>query len=219
MVMRRLVPVLFAISLAACVSASAAANAVPPPAVDAALAPGRSMQTAVVAGGCFWGIQAIFEHVRGVVRAVSGYSGGSAATATYDTVGDGMTGHAESVEISYDASQITFGQLLQVFFSVGLDPTEVNRQGPDEGTQYRSVIFYATDEQQHIASAYISQLDAAGVYSAKIATQVVPLKAFYPAEPEHQDFFKRNPENLYIRMYDLPKVQNLEALFPNLYVR
>lgn len=189
----------------------------PKPAVDEALASSPGQETAVVAGGCFWGIQAVFQHVKGVVSATSGYSGGAANTAEYETVSTGSTGHAESVKIVYDPSKVTFGELLQVFFSVAHDPTELNRQGPDQGTQYRSVIFYGNAEQKKIADAYIAQLDQTKVYSQKIVTQVVPLKAFYPAEGYHQNYATLHPDNPYIARFDAPKVAALEKVFPQLY--
>ncbi len=189
----------------------------PNPAVDAALATDKAQQTAVIAGGCFWGIQAVFQHVKGVISATSGYSGGAANTAEYELVSNGDTGHAESVKITYDPSQITYGQLLRVFFSVAHDPTQLNRQGPDTGTQYRSSIFYASDEQKRIAEAYIAQLDRAKVFSRPIVTQVVPLKAFYAAEAYHQDYATRHPDNPYIVYNDAPKVANLRQQFPDLY--
>jgi peptide-methionine (S)-S-oxide reductase len=189
----------------------------PNPNVDAALATAKSQQTAVVAGGCFWGIQAVFQHVKGVVSATSGYSGGSANTAEYEIVSGGDTGHAESVKIVYDPSQITYGQLLRVFFSVAHDPTQLNRQGPDTGTQYRSSIFYGNDEQKRIAEAYIAQLDKTKVFPRPIVTQVVLLKAFYPAEPYHQDYAAHHPDNPYIVYNDAPKVANLRQQFPDLY--
>jgi peptide-methionine (S)-S-oxide reductase len=196
-----------------------AVGPVPSPSLDAPLAPATGQpRTAVLAGGCFWGVQAVFQHVRGVTRAVSGYSGGSAWTAHYQLVSSGATGHAESVEVTYDPSQLTYGQLLRVFFSVAHDPTELNRQGPDEGSQYRSAIFYADAEQQRIAEGYVAQLDRAGVFGRKIATQVVPLKAFHAAEAYHQDFATRHPEHPYIRINDAPKVASLQRLFPDLYV-
>lgn len=189
----------------------------PKPAVDEALASSPGQETAVVAGGCFWGIQAVFQHVKGVVSATSGYSGGAANTAEYETVSTGSTGHAESVKIVYDPSKVTYGELLQVFFSVAHDPTELNRQGPDQGTQYRSVIFYGNAEQKKIADAYIAQLDQTKVYSQKIVTQVVPLKAFYPAEGYHQNYATLHPDNPYIARFDAPKVAALEKVFPQLY--
>ncbi len=201
----------------ACSTANAAGVAAPSPVVDAAKAPQSGTQTAVLAGGCFWGIQAVFQHVKGVTNATSGYSGGDARTAEYETVSTGETGHAESVKITYDPAQITYGDLLRVFFSVAHDPTELNRQGPDDGTQYRSVIFYGNDEQKKIAEAYISQLDTAKVFPRAIVTQVVPLKAFYPAEAYHQDYAKIHPNDMYIVFNDAPKVAHLREEFPNLY--
>jgi len=187
------------------------------PSLDAAMADAKTEQTAVLAGGCFWGVQAVFEHIKGVTSATSGYSGGSLKTAQYELVSTGDTGHAESVQITYDPSQITYGRILQIFFSVVHDPTELNRQGPDEGTQYRSVIFYHSDEQKRIAEAYIAQLDEAKVFRHRIVTQVVPLKAFYPAEAYHQDYFARHPDNPYIVYNDAPKLVHLREQFPNLY--
>jgi peptide-methionine (S)-S-oxide reductase len=191
--------------------------ALPDPAVDTPLAAKSGKETAVVAGGCFWGIQAVFQHVKGVKEATSGYSGGSAATAEYERVGTGQTGHAESVKVTFDPSRISYGQLLKVFFSVAHDPTQLNRQGPDTGSQYRSVVFYANDEQKHIAEAYISQLDQAKLYSGPIVTQVVPLKGFYPAESYHQDYAALHPDNPYIAINDAPKVDHLRQQFPDLY--
>jgi peptide-methionine (S)-S-oxide reductase len=192
-------------------------DALPDPAVDPASAPSAGPQTAVIAGGCFWGIQAVFQHVKGVVSATSGYSGGSAATAHYEQVGEGNTGHAESVKVTFDPAQISYGQLLKVFFSVAHDPTELNRQGPDDGTQYRSVIFYANDQQKHIAESYISQLQAAKSFRNPIVTQVVPLQGFYTAEAYHQNYATLHPDNPYIFMNDAPKVEHLRKQFPNLY--
>jgi peptide-methionine (S)-S-oxide reductase len=191
--------------------------ALPDPAVDTPLAAKSAKETAVVAGGCFWGIQAVFQHVKGVKEATSGYSGGSAATAEYERVGTGQTGHAESVKITFDPSRISYGQLLKVFFSVAHDPTQLNRQGPDQGSQYRSVVFYANDDQKHIAEAYISQLDQAKVFSGPIVTQVVPLKGFYAAESYHQDYAALHPDNPYIAINDAPKVDHLRQQFPDLY--
>jgi peptide-methionine (S)-S-oxide reductase len=190
---------------------------VPSPVVDAALTTARAEQTAVVSGGCFWGIQAVFQHVKGVINATSGYSGGAANTAEYELVSNGDTGHAESVRITYDPSQITYGQLLRIFFSVAHDPTQLNRQGPDTGTQYRSSIFYASDEQKRIAEAYIAQLEKAKVFPRPIVTQVAALKAFYPAEAYHQDYAAHHPNNPYIVVNDAPKVANLRQHFPDLY--
>ena len=189
----------------------------PAPAVDAARAATPGRQTAVVAGGCFWGIQAVFQHVKGVISATSGYAGGSAKTAEYEVVSTGETGHAESVQIVYDPSQITYGELLRVFFSVAHDPTQLNRQGPDEGTQYRSVIFYGNDEQKRVAEAYIAQLDQAKVFRHRIVTQVTPLQAFYPAEAYHQNYAALHPNQPYIYYNDAPKVEHLRQEFPDLY--
>ena len=174
-------------------------------------------QVAVLAGGCFWGVDAVFRHVKGVASVVSGYSGGSASTAQYDTVSTGTTGHAESVKITFDPAQVSYGELLRVFFSVATDPTQLNRQGPDEGTQYRSVIFYANEEQKQIALAYIDQMTKAKVFSGPIVTQVVPLRAFYPAEEYHQNFLARNPTYPYIVFNDMPKLRELQKQFPGLY--
>jgi peptide-methionine (S)-S-oxide reductase len=191
--------------------------AFPKPALDAPLAPAKSQQTAVVSGGCFWGIQGVFQHVKGVVSATSGYSGGAADTAHYEDVSTGSTGHAESVKIVYDPSQISYGQILMIFFSVGHNPTELNYQGPDYGTQYRSSIFYSNEHQQKIAEAYIAQLSAAKIYSQPIVTQVVPLQAFYPAEDYHQNYLKLHPYEPYIMINDLPKISSLKKEFPDLY--
>jgi peptide-methionine (S)-S-oxide reductase len=201
----------------ACSAGDRANITLPTPTVDAPMASTSSQRTAVIAGGCFWGIQAVFKHTKGVISAVSGYSGGSAKTAEYELVSTGETGHAESVQITYDPSKITYGQLLRVFFSVAHDPTQLNRQGPDEGTQYRSSIFYGTDEQKRIAEAYIAQLDKTRVFQRPIVTQVVPLKAFYPAEAYHQDYAALHPNNPYIVYNDAPKVVHLREQFPDLY--
>ena len=203
-------------SAVACTAASADA-AMPDPAVDTPSAVAPAVQTAVFAGGCFWGIQAVFEHVKGVVSATSGYAGGSVRDPDYETVSSGTTGHAETVKIVYDASKVSYGQLLKVFFSVAHDPTELNRQGPDVGTQYRSVIFYTDDEQKRVAEAYIRQLTDAKVFSRPIVTQVVPFQAFYAAEAYHQDYAMHHPENPYIRINDLPKVAHLKERFAELY--
>ncbi len=189
---------------------------IPPPAVDNPKAAGP-MQTAVLAGGCFWGVQGVFEHVRGVRKAIAGYAGGERSTADYERVSAGTTGHAESVKIIFDPAKISYGQILQIAFSVVYDPTQLNRQGPDVGTQYRSVIFYADDDQKRIAQAYIAQLDQAHVFARSIVTQVDPLKRFYEAEGYHQDYLIRNPSNLYIVTYDVPKVENFKRTFPELY--
>jgi peptide-methionine (S)-S-oxide reductase len=198
------------------VSAAESAVPLPNPAVDSAHA-ASGTQTAVVAGGCFWGIQAVFQHVKGVQSATSGYSGGAAKTAEYEVVSTGETGHAESVQIKFDPAQISYGQLLKVFFSVAHDPTQLNRQGPDEGSQYRSVIFYDNDEQKRIAEAYISQLEQAKVFSRHIVTQLAPLKSFYAAEGYHQNYATLHPDNPYIAINDAPKVEHLRQQFPDLY--
>ena len=174
-------------------------------------------QVAVFAGGCFWGVDAIFKHVRGVSRVVSGYAGGGAATAQYQIVSTGATGHAESVQVTYDPAQVSYSRLLQIFFSVAHDPTELNRQGPDEGTQYRSAIFYANEAQKKVALSYVDQLSQAKVFSRPIVTQVVPLHDFYPAEEYHQNFLARHPHHPYILLYDLPKLRQLQKQFPALY--
>jgi peptide-methionine (S)-S-oxide reductase len=205
------------VGVVACSAGDRASSIVPNPAMDATLTPSKSEQTAVVSGGCFWGIQAVFQHVKGVISATSGYSGGAAGTAEYELVSNGDTGHAESVKITYDPSQITYGQLLRVFFSVAHDPTQLNRQGPDTGSQYRSSIFYNNDEQKRIAEAFIVQLDKTKVFPHPIVTQVVPLKAFYPAEAYHQDYATRHPDSPYIIYNDAPKVAHLRQQFPDLY--
>lgn len=187
-----------------------------PPAVDNPKAAGP-MQAAVLAGGCFWGVQGVFEHVRGVRKAIAGYAGGERSTAEYKRVGTGSTGHAESVKIIFDPAKISYGQILQIAFSVVHDPTQLNRQGPDVGTQYRSVIFYADDDQKRIAEAYIAQLDQAHVFARPIVTQVDPLKGFYEAEGYHQDYLINNPTDPYIATYDVPKVENFKRAFPELY--
>ncbi|TMH30648.1 MAG: peptide-methionine (S)-S-oxide reductase MsrA [Betaproteobacteria bacterium] len=198
--------------------AHAFAGSFPDPAVDAPKASTPAKATAVFAGGCFWGVDAVFKHVKGVTSATSGYAGGAAATAHYEIVGSGQTGHAEAVEVNYDPRQITYGQLLRVFFSVAHDPTQLNRQGPDVGTQYRSVIFYANPEQQRIAQAYIAQLDGAKVFSKPIVTEVAPIKAFYPAEGYHQNYLALHPGNPYIVYNDLPKLAALKSQYPELYL-
>jgi peptide-methionine (S)-S-oxide reductase len=196
--------------------AAQAATLLPAPSVDPVPHDDHS-QTAVVAGGCFWGIQAVFQHVTGVTRVVAGYSGGAKDTAAYETVSAGRTGHAESVQITFDPHQLSYGRILQIYFSVAHDPTELNRQGPDAGTQYRSVIFYANDDQKRVAQSYVAQLTRAGVYPRPIVTKLDPLVAFYPAEAYHQDYAVRHPIDPYIALYDLPKVDNLKRLFPDLY--
>ena len=189
----------------------------PAPAIDAPLATAKSQQTAVFAGGCFWGVQAVFEHLKGVSSATSGYAGGYVKSPSYESVSMGVTGHAETVSIVYDSSKLTYGQLLMVFFSVVHDPTQWNRQGPDSGSQYRSAIFYTSEEQKRIAQAYIAQLDAANVYSRPIVTKVEPFQAFYRAESYHQEYLENNPDNPYIVYNDLPKLESLKRVFPSLY--
>lgn len=198
--------------------ASSGIVALPDPKEDIPRTASPEHEVAVVAGGCFWGIQAVFEHVQGVLRATSGYSGGAANTATYEKVCSGRTGHAEAVEVVFDPSKISYGQLLKVFFSVAHNPTELNRQGPDTGTQYRSAIFYDSQDQKRIAEAYVKQLDEAKVFPNSIATQIVPLEAFYPAEDYHQGYAETHPDNMYIAINDLPKVANLKTAFPSLYL-
>ena len=190
--------------------------AIPAPLVDNPKASGP-LQTAVLAGGCFWGVQGVFEHMGGVMKVLSGYSGGEKATAQYEIVSSGRTGHAESVQIVFDPKEVSYGELLQVYFSVAHDPTELNRQGPDTGTQYRSDIFYADDSQKRIAQAYIAQLDKARIFRSAIVTRVDPLKGFYPAEDYHQDFLIKNPQFPYIVVNDIPKIQNLKKVFPAYY--
>jgi peptide-methionine (S)-S-oxide reductase len=195
------------------------ATILPDAKVDETLATAKGAETVVFAGGCFWGIQAVFEHVKGVTKATAGYSGGTVKSPSYEQVSSGETGHAESVQVVYDPSKITFGQLLKVFFSVAHDPTQLNRQGPDEGTQYRSAIFYETPDQQRIAQAYVDQLTQAKAFSRPIVTQIAPFKGFYRAEDYHQDYAVHNPENPYIMFNDLPKVANLKKQFPDLYAK
>jgi peptide-methionine (S)-S-oxide reductase len=205
--------------LAMAASRGAAANSpIPPAKLDAPLASAPGKQTAVFAGGCFWGTQAVFERLKGVLQTTAGYAGGSAETATYRQVITETTGHAESVEVVYDPAKITYGQLLRIFFSVAHDPTQLNRQGPDVGTSYRSAIFYLNDDQKRIATAYIAELDAAKVFPARIVTEVTPLKAFYRGEDYHQDFALKNPNHPYIQVCDLPKIEALKKQFPELFV-
>jgi peptide-methionine (S)-S-oxide reductase len=199
-----------------CVPALASEPAVtlPNAAVDPA---GDGLQTAILAGGCFWGVQAVFQHTKGVQQAVSGYSGGMKADPTYQEVTTGRTGHAEAVQIKFDPREISYGQILKIFFSVAHNPTQLNRQGPDTGTQYRSAIFYTNDNQKRVAEAYIAQLGSAGAFKAPIVTQLGPLSVFYPAEAYHQDYAIKHPTQPYIAINDLPKVENLKRLFPDLY--
>jgi peptide-methionine (S)-S-oxide reductase len=216
---RSILPALLAVVGVAWQLASCAAEApvnVPPPATDNPKQPG-ALQTAVLSGGCFWGVQGVYEHVKGVEKVVSGYAGGDRSTARYETVGTGTTGHAESVQITFDPAKVSYGELLRIFFSVAHDPTQLNRQGPDTGTQYRSAIVYNDDTQKNIANAYIAQLSQAGTFHRPIVTKVDRLKGFYPAEGYHQDYLALNPSNPYIAYNDLPKIENLKRLFPDYY--
>jgi peptide-methionine (S)-S-oxide reductase len=197
------------------VGAAETAVVIPAPAVDAPSSSG--LQTAVLAGGCFWGVQAVFQHTKGVTKALSGYAGGQKDTAHYEMVGTGRTGHAESVSVTYDPQQISYGKILQIYFSVAHNPTELNRQGPDFGTQYRSAIFYADEEQKRIAGAYIAQLQQAHVFGSSIVTKLEPLSGFYAAEDYHQDFLVLHPSYPYIVFNDLPKLDNLKQVFPDYY--
>jgi peptide-methionine (S)-S-oxide reductase len=207
-----------AVSIRVNAAAPHPANSFPRPALDEPVAANKGKQEiAVLSGGCFWGLQAVYQHTRGVISATSGYAGGNADTAHYEQVGTGSTGHAESVKVVYDPAQITYGQILMIFFSVAHNPTELNKQGPDWGTQYRSSIFCSNDEQKKIATAYVAQLEAAKVYPQKIVTQIVALNGFYPAETYHQDYVKHHPNNPYITINDLPKLANLKREFPELY--
>jgi peptide-methionine (S)-S-oxide reductase len=212
-----------AAALAICVFVAATRQPVaaglmlPDPTVDETPGASKGSATLVLAGGCFWGIEEVYQHVRGVIDAVSGYAGGSARTASYEMVSTGTSGHAESVKITYDPTKITLGQLLKVFFSVAHDPTLLNRQGPDVGPQYRSAIFYSSERQEQVVKRYIEQLNSAKVFRSTIVTQVVPLTAFYPAEPDHQDYAAKNPSNPYILFNDRPKVDDLKREFPALY--
>ncbi len=210
----RIVSIFLLTLLAACSNASAAT--IPAPAVDEH-GGSTSDRFAVFAGGCFWGVEAVFEHTKGVKKVTSGYSGGTAATAHYNIVSGGKTDHAESVQVVYDPSQISYGQLLQVFFSVAHDPTQLNRQGPDRGPQYRSVIFFASPEQQRIAQAYIDQLNNAKIFKTRIVTEVQQLDVFYPAEAYHQDYLSHHPTEPYIVINDAPKLEHLRQQFPQLY--
>ncbi|HEY8050522.1 MAG TPA: peptide-methionine (S)-S-oxide reductase MsrA [Ramlibacter sp.] len=196
------------------IAAEKAVN-LPAPAQD--VATNAPSETAVFAGGCFWGVQAVFQHTRGVLNAVSGYAGGDKASAHYEIVSSGLTGHAESVQVTYDPRQVSYGKLMQVFFSVAHDPTQLNRQGPDSGTQYRSAIFYRTPDQKQAAERYIAQLDAAKVFPSKIVTQVTPLQGFYAAEGYHQDYATLHPDSPYIAYNDLPKITNLKVVMPQVY--
>ncbi len=208
---------IFPVVITLACSVATATVAIPDPLIDAPLATAKGEQTAVLAGGCFWGIEAVFEHVKGVIDVKSGYAGGAANTAHYDMVSSGRTGHAESVRIKYDPSQISYGKLLKVFFSVAHDPTQLNRQGPDSGTQYRSAIFCSDEEQKRIAKAYIDQLNEAKVFGRPIVTEVAATNSFYQAEAYHQDYARNHPDDSYIMVNDLPKVANLHKQFPDLY--
>ncbi|MEO8020387.1 peptide-methionine (S)-S-oxide reductase MsrA [Polaromonas sp.] len=201
-------------------AATEAAVRLPAPAFDAPAGTQATRETAVLAGGCFWGVQAVFQHTQGVLNAVSGYAGGDKATAHYSMIGSGRTGHAEAVHITYDPKLVSYGKLLQIYFSVAHDPTQLNRQGPDSGTQYRSAIFYQDAHQKQVAERYIAQLDAAKVFPRKVVTQLTPLAAplaFYPAEDYHQDYATRNPRQPYIARFDRPKIANLQTMLPELY--
>jgi peptide-methionine (S)-S-oxide reductase len=196
--------------------AAASAIPLPDPVVDQQTAGGEP-QVAVIAGGCFWGVQAVFQHTKGVQLALSGYSGGMKTNPTYEEVTTGRTGHAEAVQIKYNPREISYGQILKIFFSVAHDPTQLNRQGPDSGTQYRSAIFYSNDEQKKIAEAYVAQLGQASAFTSPIVTKIGQLAAFYPAESYHQDYAIKHPTQPYIAIHDLPKVENLKKLFPDFY--
>jgi len=207
-----------AIAAFVAVPSRAAEDAVVIPAPKADVKADDGLQTAVLAGGCFWGVQGVFQHTAGVVNAVSGYAGGSQMTATYEQVSTGSTGHAESVQVKFDPKKISYGKILQIYFSVAHDPTQLNRQGPDHGTQYRSAIFTTSDEQKQVADAYIAQLNAAKVYGSPIVTKVGPLQAFFPAEAYHQDYLTLHPNQPYIAYNDLPKIENLKKLFAGNYI-
>jgi len=212
-----LIAFFFLSCFAASASSSRPNNTFPKPALDNPVAAAHGQEIAVLSGGCFWGVQAVYEHTRGVFSATSGYAGGSAETAHYEKVSNGNTGHAESVRVIFDPAQITYGQILMIFFAVVHDPTELNKQGPDWGSQYRSALFYASQEQKKIAEAYIAQLAAAKIFPQKIVTQVVPLKEFYAAENYHQDYVKHHPDNPYIVINDLPKLAKFRTQYPELY--
>jgi peptide-methionine (S)-S-oxide reductase len=218
----KLKTIVAALALAACglacqVGADAIDKAIPAPALDTPAAEATGLQTAVLAGGCFWGLQGMFEHVPGVTKVVAGYSGGTRETAHYEIVGTERTGHAESVEITFDPKRISYGQLLRLYFSVAHDPTELNRQGPDTGPSYRSEIFFTSPTQERIAKAYVAQLTKASVFKAPIVTRIEPMKGFYPAEDYHQDFLIHNPTHPYIVRNDLPKIDALKRVYPELY--
>jgi peptide-methionine (S)-S-oxide reductase len=207
----------FQLSASASATSSPPGTAFPKPTLDNPISTSHGNEEAVLSGGCFWGVQAVFEHTRGVHSAISGYAGGKADTAHYEMVGTGNTGHTESVRVTFDPARITYGEILMIFFSVAHDPTQLNKQGPDWGTQYRSALFYTSPEQKKIAEAYIAQLDAVRVFPQKIVTHIAPLKEFYPAENYHQDYVKHHPDNPYIVINDLPKLANFRKQFPELY--
>jgi peptide-methionine (S)-S-oxide reductase len=198
-------------------SAAESARSIPPPVLDEPTRAQATSETAILAGGCFWGVQGVFQHVEGITSAVSGYAGGAADTAHYERVGTNTTGHAEAVRVTFDPRRISYGRILQIYFSVAHDPTELNRQGPDVGTQYRSAIFPTNPDQTHVAEAYVAQLNQAHVFDVQIVTKIEPGRDFYPAEDYHQDFLTRNPRYPYIVINDLPKIENLKRLFPDLY--
>ena len=221
---RRLMPAAILLALATAVGlslspprAAEVARSIPAPALDETPASGAATEVAVLAGGCFWGVQGVFQHTKGVTSAVSGYAGGDKQSAHYNIVSSGATGHAESVRVAFDPRQISYGRILQIYFSVAHDPTQLNRQGPDSGTQYRSAIFTENAEQAKIAKAYIAQLNQAGVFDAAIVTKITPLEAFYAAEKYHQNFLEANPTYPYIVINDLPKIENLHRVYPDLY--
>ncbi len=215
--MKTMISKFLGLTVSLAIAATAITAATPRRAARVGLAAAKAKQTAVFAGGCFWGVEAVFEHVKGVTEVTAGYSGGAAKTAHYEMVSTGRTGHAEAVRVIYDPSQVSYEQLLEVFFSVAHDPTELNRQGPDTGTQYRSAIFYISEEQKRLARAYIDRLNQAKAFARPIVTEVVPLNSFYPAEAYHQGYADRHADNPYIVINDLPKVANLRKQFPDLY--
>lgn len=206
-----------ALLVSACASPALAESAVATPAARVAASEAKGLKTAIFAGGCFWGIEGVFSHLRGVTSAVSGYHGGSAATATYDRTNDGDTGHAEAVRVTYDPAVIRYDQLLQVFFAVGADPTQLNRQGPDRGTQYRTALVPVSAEQNRVAAAYLAQLKASGLWKRPLVAKIERAQTFYPAEGYHQDFMRKNPDHGYIRRWDAPKIAALKRLFPAQY--
>ncbi|HQR10418.1 MAG TPA: peptide-methionine (S)-S-oxide reductase MsrA [Casimicrobiaceae bacterium] len=214
---RSLILTFIVLALAADPGAAESARTLPAPSVDVPAASAKGMQTAVFAGGCFWGVEAVFRHVKGVSSAISGYAGGTTRNPDYYMVGTGTTGHAEAVQVVYDPAKVSYGQLLSVFFSVAHDPTQLNRQGPDHGTQYRSAIYTTSDEQQRVAKAYVAQLDKAKVFPQPIVTEILALPVFYPAEEYHQNYLALHPTQPYIVYNDLPKLANLKSQFPNLY--